>query len=212
MRPTSLLAIALLSSSLSACAREADRGSVASVAPPAASASAPKVVADAPAHSAPRPASASPEGAWSPVADGLSARFIATRTGSNVRLEIELRASAPVDIGWGTFGQMLRFDATDGSGAPLPFDAVGGNEAAALPAWRTFRAGETARFVVTERALEHVTPARTLLRPVTFQAWELGARDGAGVRLGAKLSSAPVSGAAAHPFRGPLVIPPVVLP
>ncbi len=151
-------------------------------------------------------------GDWSPDVDGLAARFVATRTSENVRLVIELRASKPVEVGWGTFGQMLRFDASDAKGAPLPFDAVGGNEAAALPTWRSFTPGPVARFVVTEHALERVRPAHTLLRRVTFQAWELGAASGAGVRLGARLTSAPVDGATAHPYRATLAVPPVTLP
>jgi hypothetical protein len=159
---------------------------------------------------------------WSKTVDGLRARLIATPTTdkaghAQVRLEVELdntRDSAePLALRWSDdLGAMLKLTVED-NGKPLPDGAMAGSYASGPPYVLLLPVSSTLRKLVSPGIYEYVPSGRTMVRPLTFQGWDLPAKHGA---LVIRATLSPAAGDPAHPdakaWTGSLELPAVALP
>ncbi len=161
--------------------------------------------------------------AWSKAVGGVRGRLVATSTTDPagkpqlaIALELEnmTDVDAPVPIRWSDdLGAMLKFRVEDATGTPLPDSAVGGSYASGPPYTLLLPHASMLRKTVSTGVFEYVGPGRTLIRPLTFQAWDLPATHGP---LFLRATMTPVPPANGHPdpkaWAGPLDLPPVPLP
>ncbi len=128
------------------------------------------------------PAAAAP--AWSPAVDGVRARLIATPTtdaSKRPQLEIWLEienvsdVDGGIDLPWGYVGDMLQLTVEE-AGKEIPPMGIGGSHASGPPYIVALPVGATLRVPVSKNAYEYPQPGRVMFRPLTFQAWDIGAK------------------------------------
>lgn len=164
-------------------------------------------------------ASAAP--AWSPVVDGVHGRLIVTpvldaKQHPQLRVELELENTSdvanPIPISWGAYGSMLQLVLEDDTGKVIPQNGIGGNEISPSPVTLQLPVASTLRVTITTAALEYVPGGKTMLRPVSLQAWDLPAKP-TKLFLRAKfVPASPSTTSDRRAMRGPLELPRVALP
>jgi hypothetical protein len=178
--------------------------------------------APATSSAAPTQAPAAHAEEWSPAVEGVRGRLILTPDEANgrpqLRVELELQNVSdnglPIEISWGGLGSMLQLSLEDESGKVVPPAGIGGNELSPPQRWLQLPVNSSLRVTISKSAYEYVPgPAgRTLLRPVSLQAWDLPKTRGAKLFLKAKLTPLPAPADGHRPWSGPLEIPRVALP
>jgi hypothetical protein len=161
-------------------------------------------------------------GAWSADVAGVRGRLLATPAQTTdgprqLRLEVELEnvsdVAAPIEIWWTDVEGAVTFSLEDEAGNAVPETGIGGNHLSPLGHWLRLESRSATRMVVTPAAYEYVRPGVTLLRPVTFQAWDLSQPSTAKLYLRARLAPGAAEGSVPRRnWKGPLELPRVVLP
>ncbi len=130
------------------------------------------------------PVAAAP--AWSPTVDGIRARLVATpatdaqkKPQLELWLEIENVSDTDGGIGlpWGYVGEMLQL-ALEDDGKPVTTAGVGGSHASGPPYVVALPVGATLRVPISKNAYEYPSGTKVMLRPLTFQAWDIPAKHG----------------------------------
>ncbi len=157
---------------------------------------------------------------WSKVVQGVRGRLIATPVkradgARQLRIDVELEnvsdLASPLHIWWSDIESVVDFTLEDEAGSVVPRMSPGGNHMSPLPHWFSLEGQSLVRFTVTRNAYEYVPGVRTLLRPVSFQAWEPPATGK--LYLRATLDAKGAEDVSMRPiWRGPLALPRVLLP
>jgi hypothetical protein len=207
---------------LSGCPSPGDTARPQATPPEASSATTSATTASAPAPIA--PATVRPHDTadgWSAVVQGVRGRLVATAAPGpagkpQLRIEIELEdmsdGASPVEIWWAGLGSMLHLSLADEAGTALPQNGVGGNDMSASPRWLKLTPHGTTRVTVSDAAYEYVPGGRTMLRPVSLQAWDMPATRTHKLYLSAKLVPPPPTEPGHRAWSGALALPPVLLP
>jgi hypothetical protein len=142
--------------------------------------------------------------AWSQTAEGIHARLIVDATTDaqkrpQVAIALEIENASDVDGGiplaWGAVGDMLKLELVDDHGKPVTGAGVGGSFASGPPYVVNLPNDSALRVEISKSAIEYVPGGKTLLRPLTFQAWDLPAKHGK-LFLRARLSPHALEGGA----------------
>ena len=163
------------------------------------------------------------EPVWSKAMQGVRGRIIATPThdaAGRPQLELDLvlenvsDLAAPIEIAWGSFGGMLKLTLEDEAGKVVPPHGVGGNEMTIPTRWLQLPLSSALRMNVSRAAYEYVSATRTMLRPVSWQAWDLPSPRTSKLYLRVELKPMwdPPAPADHHAWAGPLWFPRVELP
>jgi hypothetical protein len=94
------------------------------------------------------------------------------QVGLDLELENVSDSAAPIEIPWGTLSSMLTLSLEDERAVAIPRDMVGGNEFTLPPGWLVLPVHSSMRIRISE-----YPGGRTMLRPFSFQAWDLPAKS-----------------------------------
>ncbi len=167
------------------------------------------------------PCEASSTGAWSEAKDGLRGRLVATRARdaeghAQLRLDLELEnvsdRAEPLEVAWTNLGSVLELSLEDEHAAPVPRLAVGGNEFTIPTYTLRIPVESTIRIGVSPAAYEYTPAGEKLLRPLTFQAWDVTQVHASKLYLKAKLVPLASVRQPDKSWAGPLELPRVELP
>jgi len=131
------------------------------------------------------PALAAPS-AWSGTVDGIRARLVTTATMDaakqpQLELWLEIENVSDIDGGiglpWGYVGDMLQLTLED-DGKVVTAAGIGGSHASGPPYIVALPVGATLRVPISKSAYEYPQAGKVMLRPLTFQAWDLPAKHG----------------------------------
>jgi hypothetical protein len=151
--------------------------------------------------------------------DGLRGRLIATKAADvdghpQARLELELEnvTGSSIALWWDeTPPSVLRVSLEDQGGIALPSAGVGGSFGAPPPHWVQLAPGSR-RTTVSDAVYEYVPGGRTLIRPMTFQGWEMPSAGHGPLYLGGLFTGVKAPEPGHHAWTGPLKLPRVALP
>jgi hypothetical protein len=133
-----------------------------------------------------------------------------------VRLDLDLEnvsdVANPIEISWGSLSTVLALALEDEAGAAVARDAVGGNELTILPMWLELPVSSTMHMLISKAAYEYVPTGRTMLRPFSFQAWDIPPKRTGTLYLKGKITPLPAKDTGHRAWRGPLDLPRVALP
>ncbi|CAN5221753.1 hypothetical protein BH11MYX1_BH11MYX1_43260 [soil metagenome] len=125
---------------------------------------------------------------WSVAADGARARIVLTRVQDDQKrpqfalaLEIEnvSDVGGPLTLPWADDpGELLDFVLETAPGTPLAKVGIGGSYASTGPYLAHLPVHSTLHQVISNAALEYGPGGKAMIRPVTFQAWDLPAEHG----------------------------------
>jgi hypothetical protein len=152
--------------------------------------------------------------AWSQPVDGLRGRLALRQLpDQQLAIDVELEnvsdRADPIAVAAGAPSQMVRLALETEDGKPVPNAGIGGNELTILPYALKLPVRSTLRMTIAPNAYEHVG-ARTLFRPYSLLAWEVGGKT----RLFLRATLVTVDDKVAGPraWKGPLELPRVALP
>jgi hypothetical protein len=161
-------------------------------------------------------------GEWSQEVQGVRGRLIAIPAkagdgGRQLRIDVELKnvsdVADPIEIWWTDIQSVVTFSLEDEAGRELPESSLGGNHISPLGHWLRLEPHSLTRMTITTAAYEYVRRGETLLRPVTFQGWDLSAAPTGKLYLRAKLAPDAAEGPVPRRnWKGPLELPRVALP
>ena len=159
--------------------------------------------------------------AWSPPVDGVRARLVvapttdaAKRPQLEVALELENTSDVanPIPISWGAYGSMLQLVLEDEHGKVIPQNGIGGNELSPSPVTLQLPVASTLRVRLTSAAFEYIPDGRTMLRPLSLQAWDIPAKHGKLYLRATFTPATPATTTDRRALAGPLALPRVELP
>lgn len=162
-------------------------------------------------------------GAWSKPAEGVRARLVVdaatdAQKRPQIAIALELENVSDVDggipLGWGAVGDMVELELVDDRGTVVAPAGVGGSFASGPPYVVALPSNTLLHVTISKAAIEYVPSGHQLLRPLTFQAWELPARHGKLFLRGTVSPHALDANAKAGPraWTTPLDLPQVALP
>jgi hypothetical protein len=158
---------------------------------------------------------------WSTTTEGIRARLVLApasdaqkRPQISVAFEIENTSdtSGGLALPWGYEGTMLKLTLEDEAGKPVASAPQAGSHASGPPYVVLLPERSTLRVVVTPAAIEYVSATRQMLRPFTFQSWELPAKRGKLYLRGTLTPHAQPTKSAARGWTKPIELPRVELP
>ena len=125
---------------------------------------------------------------WSATADGVRARLVLT-TGKDdqkrpqlaVALDIEnvSDVGGPLTLPWADDpGELLTFVLETAPGTPVATAGIGGSHASTGPYLAHLPVRSTLHQVISSAAIEYVPGGKVMIRPLTFQAWDVPANHG----------------------------------
>jgi hypothetical protein len=156
---------------------------------------------------------------WSPTVDGLRGRLVVTPASdaghrAQLRIELELENTSdradPLAFVAGNPSQVIELTLEDEAGKRIERAGVGGNELT-IPAYTLqLPVASTLRMTLSPAAYEYA-PRGVMLRPFSFQAWDLPAKHG---KLYLRAKFKPLAGKldSRHAWKGELALPRVALP
>jgi hypothetical protein len=125
---------------------------------------------------------------WSATADGVRARLVVTSTQdaekrAQVAIALEIEnvsdAGGPLALPLADDpGELLTFVVEDDHGTRLANAGIGGSYASTGPYLANLPVRATLHQVISSGAIEYVPGGKPMLRPLTFQAWDLPAKHG----------------------------------
>ena len=158
---------------------------------------------------------------WSKPAEGVRARLVATPTTDashrpQVELALELENVRDVDeglpIAWGYVGEMLQLEVVDENGKPLPNAGVGGSHMSGPPYVVLLPVSSMLHHTISKGIVEYVNPTHAMIRPLTFQAWNLPEKHGKLYLQGKLVPHPGIAKPGTRAWTTPIELPRIVIP
>jgi hypothetical protein len=133
-----------------------------------------------------------------------------------LRIDLELEnvsdSASPIELAWANLGSDVELSLEGENGTVVPRSAVAGNEFSFPPYTLRIPVDSAVRITISPAAYEYVPAGAKLLRPLTFQAWDLSQASAAKLYLKGKVMPPKMANADRKLWVGPLELPRVELP
>ena len=158
-------------------------------------------------------------GDWSEPVRGLRGRLLLTPYQADdraqLKIEIELehvdRVANPIQFRWTSKDSMFDFSLADSSGIALTRLGLGGNEMSPLPYTVAVPGQSSLRIQITDAVFSYNADGRVMLRPTTFQGFDVSSLDMSELQIGVTFRAQGVGDNPNRRWSGPLEVPAVPL-